>query len=99
MVSLRRFEIARSALVMYIGILFAVAMVFLGASFTFKSEDAVNNGPTTFLPIIICEFAITSVISHRAQFIDLRKTIIVERIGLLTFIIGKGVIVLCTAIA
>ena len=100
MVSLRRFVRARSALIMYSGTLFAVAMVFLGVSFIFNREGAVKVGATVFYPIILFEFAIMCVISCRAHFMDLRNTIIVERLGLLTLIIlGEGVIGLCTAIS
>jgi low temperature requirement protein LtrA len=96
---LRQFSKARLPLFIHMAVLLAASMVYLGIFFAFYFNA--NTGYTLIAWYIAIGFEALAIllVSAQVKFITLRKTYIVERLGLLTLIIlGEGVIGICASI-
>ncbi|MCJ1388912.1 hypothetical protein MMC18_001763 [Xylographa bjoerkii] len=95
----RRYSKARRVLLIHVGVSFSTAMLFLGLSFAINSNN-LRTVAAVWYPIILFETLMCFVIASRVEFMNFRKTSIVERLGLLTLIIlGEGVIGICDSIS
>ena len=89
---------ARLPILAHIGTLFIAAMIYLGLFFSFGSAVS-DSGLIAWYVTIGFEAAVTMLVSARTYFMSLRRTAIVERLGLLTLIIlGEGIIGLCASV-
>ena len=78
--------------------LLCTSMIFLGLSFSF-GPDSGDNSLIAWYIVIGLEALVILLTSGKFNFLSFRKTVIVERLGLLTLIIlGEGVIGLCLSI-
>ena len=89
---------ARLPLMAHVGTLFTTAMIFLGLYFAFPGKNG-NRIPDVWYVMIGIEALVILFVSGRAKFLSLRRTCLVERLGLLTLIIlGEGIIVLTSSV-
>ncbi|MCJ1380883.1 hypothetical protein MMC17_003992 [Xylographa soralifera] len=96
---LRRYSKARRVLLVHAGTSFLTAMLFLGVSYTVNSNN-VRVVSFAWYPIILFETLVCFGIASQVEFMNFKKTSIVERLGLLTLIIlGEGVIGICDSIS
>lgn len=85
-------------LLAHIGVLFVAAMIYLGLFFSFGKAVS-DSGLIAWYITIGFESAVILLVSGRTSFLSLRRTAIVERLGLLTLIIlGEGIIGLCGSV-
>lgn len=83
---------ARLPLMVHVGTMFTTAMIFLGLYFSFPGKNG-NRIPDVWYVMIGFEALVILFVSGRAKFLSLRRTCLVERLGLLTLIIlGEGII-------
>ena len=76
----------------HVGTMFTTAMIFLGLYFAFPGKNG-NRIPDVWYVMIGFEALVILFVSGQAKFLSLRRTCLVERLGLLTLIIlGEGVI-------
>ncbi|MCJ1418351.1 hypothetical protein MMC32_004698 [Xylographa parallela] len=96
---LRRYRKARTVLLIHAGTSFLTAMLFLGVSYAVNSKN-VSVVSFAWYAIILFEVLICFGIASRVEFMNFKKTSIVERLGLLTLIIlGEGVVGICDSIS
>ncbi|MCJ1474324.1 hypothetical protein MMC13_002982 [Lambiella insularis] len=95
---LRNYRKAHVPLLAHIGTLFVAAMIYLGLYFSFGKALS-GSGLVAWYVAIGFEAAVILLVSGRTRFLSLRRTAIVERLGLLTLIIlGEGIIGLCGSV-
>ena len=89
---------ARLPLMAHVGTMFTTAMIFLGLYFAFPGKNG-NRIPDVWYAMIGIEAVVILFVSGQAKFLSLRRTCLVERLGLLTLIIlGEGIIVLTSSV-
>lgn len=94
----RKYKKAWWPMLAHIGILFTSAMIFLGLSFAFSANISASVLAGWYVVVGIEAIAILA-ISGNVPFLSFRRTVLVERLGLLTLIIlGEGIIGMCTSI-
>jgi low temperature requirement protein LtrA len=89
---------AHLPLLAHIGTLFIAAMIYLGLYFSFGIAVS-DSGLIAWYVTLAFESIVLLGVSARARFMSLRRTAIIERLGLLTLIIlGEGIIGLCGSV-
>jgi low temperature requirement protein LtrA len=95
---IRSYKKARWPMLAHIGVLLASATVFLGLYFGFQLHGN-ENVLAGWYVVVALEALTILIISGKVRFLSFRRTVLVERLGLLTLIIlGEGIIDMCTSI-
>lgn len=95
---IRSYKKALVPMLSHIAILISSAMIFLGLYFALGASSSQNVLIAWYFLVALEALAIL-MISGKVGFLSFRRTVLVERLGLLTLIIlGEGIIDMCTSI-